>query len=279
MSHNYYFLHFFTFSDTLDGAKIQGKTIVGWIYSHVREKSMFIRSLAIHTQHSLQRTNSKFFGIIMHINNIGQYEDHKMYRLTEKRMKTVNDCLKNYNGTTPRIQHSACSGRDLYQSISYQGPIFDLSLTIFHSQQFQTVAYSVRNRQRAKRKIISDDDSEDDFQSSASTSTKTKSKANDAEQMQNLKQTICQNCNEEVVYILKHLAKKKICKESYGEDEYKNLKAEAKKGRNATYNKKNREERKINNATYYRNNKDSISQRKKENHYKQKAKKSMSESV
>ena len=51
--------------DTLDGIKIHGKTIVGWIYSHVREKSLFIRSLDIHTQHSLQRINTNFFGIII----------------------------------------------------------------------------------------------------------------------------------------------------------------------------------------------------------------------
>ena len=131
--------HSLTISDTLNGVKIQDKNIVGLIYSHVREKTLFIRSLHIHTQYSLQRKNNNFFGIVMHITNIGQYEDHIMYKLTEKRMKTVNDCLKNHNGKVLQKQHTECSGRDLYQLTSFQEPTLDLSLAIFHSQQFQSI--------------------------------------------------------------------------------------------------------------------------------------------
>ena len=115
----------------------------------------------------------------MQISTIGQYEDDKMYKLTSKRMKTVNDCLTTHNGKNPNYPHTgtACSGKYLYQSLEFD-LISDLSLAIFHSQQFQTVAYNVRNRQRAKRKIISDDDSDDDFQSTTGASIKIKSNVN-----------------------------------------------------------------------------------------------------
>ena len=74
----------------------------------------------------------------MKISNIGQHEDHKMYKLTSKRMKTVNDCLKNHKGATPNYPHTgtACSGKYLYQLIV--SCLIRLSCTGFHPETYDS---------------------------------------------------------------------------------------------------------------------------------------------
>ena len=95
-----------TSKDTIHGIKINekieyGKKIVGWIHSHVRGNDCFFSGLDLHIQFSSQKSNSNFLGVVMQISKIGQYEDHKMYKLTERRMKVVNDCLETHKGHTP----------------------------------------------------------------------------------------------------------------------------------------------------------------------------------
>ena len=121
-----------TSKDTIDGIDVHeklghGKKIIGWIHSHVRKEKCFFSGLDVHTQYTSQKSNSNFLGVVMQISKIGQYEDHKVYKLTDRRMKVVNDCLQNHKG------HAPCGRNDfelLYQSMSSSVTlILELSLT------------------------------------------------------------------------------------------------------------------------------------------------------
>ena len=73
-----------------------------------------------------QQTSSLFSSGFM----VGQYEDDKMYKLNDQRMKTVNDCLINHNGVNPKYPHTGtpCSGKDLYQSLDFERGVPQLTL-------------------------------------------------------------------------------------------------------------------------------------------------------
>ena len=73
----------FNLSETIDGIDVHekigcGKKIIGWIHSHVRGEKCFFSGLDNHTQYSSQKSNSNFLGVVMQINKIGGYEDHRV---------------------------------------------------------------------------------------------------------------------------------------------------------------------------------------------------------
>ena len=171
-----------------------GQQVVGWIHSHVRGEKCFFSGLDLHIQFSSQKSNSNFVGVVMQISKIGQYEDHKMYKLIEMRMKVVNDCIENHKG------HAPCGRLDseLYQSISSNVTLMlDLSFTPFYSQQFETVASNVRSRNSRKRKAI---------QLGPITQYNSKGQNNEqkSEACNESPIETCKVCDEPMKFILKH---------------------------------------------------------------------------
>ena len=133
----------------------------------------------------------------MQISKIGQYEDHEVYKLTDRRMKVVNDCIENHKG------HTSCGRNDLdlYQSISSSLTLMlELSLTTFHSQQLQTVASSVRNSR--KRKVA---DTYNECQSIIQYEKKSEVRIKD-EAKEDPAQ-ICKVCKKQSQSLLNHLAR------------------------------------------------------------------------
>ena len=128
------FIRRFSILDTFNGSQLPAKNIVGWIHSHVRngqDEPCFFSSQDVHIQNSFQSRTSNFFGIVMQINSKGKYEDHEIYKLTEKGMHTVKKCLADSKIQLAQKEHSSCKSNDLYASIADEAELLsDLSLTI-----------------------------------------------------------------------------------------------------------------------------------------------------
>ena len=117
----------------LESNNYQEEKLIGWIHSHVNGADTFFSSIDVHTQHGMQATDSKSFGIVMSINAEGNTKAFDSFRLTKQGMHSVGRC-----STTNLTFHNTCRNIDFYESVENVTDIInELPMTIRWSDQFE----------------------------------------------------------------------------------------------------------------------------------------------
>ena len=105
--------------------------LMAWIHSHVRGSECGFSSIDVHTQYTYNLVYNGILGIVVEIDESGDYKTHDIFELTEKGNALVAKCSKKKNCKTD-VQHDSCSHKEFFESCKDEKVLYhdDTSLKI-----------------------------------------------------------------------------------------------------------------------------------------------------
>ena len=242
--------------------------LIAWIHSHVGSVECNFSSVDLHTQFCHSKIYDGILGLVLEIQEDGQYGQYDFFELSRIGKRRVESCSKRADCNS-RVQHQSCNNRTYYQSAKTKVILHnDFSLKIrnfmgtamYLQSQKESISdcddedfelskecknFEDKNFQSKKRKL-SNNESQDDFPDEPSvTIRKRKEKvAKTIPKGRKTRRTACKFCGKDVAfsYLIIHIEKSKTCREKCGKDldRMKMEKAQEKREHRKNYKSQNK---------------------------------------